>query len=214
MQGSGRVPQWFAGQLSSPDPWGVLPASVCELACPYHSAERIGTVAAPDGGLCEREQFGTLVPSYRVEVGQDLIKQWASGRRNAPPRPFIAAAFPLLPESLARHSDRLRDPCRTDGGPSSRCCATPHSPSLPIAGKTPKSPNLDRAIRHLCPYQSSPSLSSSSSSSSPPSSSANSSSSISSSTSSPSSDSSSSSSSHWSSTSCATAFASVWSIPG
>jgi hypothetical protein len=104
MQGSGRVPQWFAGQVSRLDPRCVLSAPVNQLARSQHSAKGIGTVAAPDRGLSKIEQLRTLIHSHRVEVRQHLIQQRTSRRRNASPRPLIAAAFPLLPELLASHS--------------------------------------------------------------------------------------------------------------
>ena len=98
---------WLTGQVSRPDPWRVLPAPVRELAGSEHSTEGLRTIPAPEGGLREGQKFGALVPRNRVEVGQHLVQQGASGRGYAPPRPFIAVTFPLLPEFLAGHPTAL-----------------------------------------------------------------------------------------------------------
>lgn len=80
MPGSGRVPQWFTGQIGRLDPWGVLPAEVGELARPDHSADGIGAVAAAYGGLGEVQQFGALVPCYGFKIGQHLVQEGPRGR--------------------------------------------------------------------------------------------------------------------------------------
>ena len=70
MEGPGREPQRLPGEVSRPDPGGVLSAPVGQLARFHHPADGISAVAAPEGGLGQIQEFGPLVPLDRLKVGQ------------------------------------------------------------------------------------------------------------------------------------------------